>query len=116
MDDLPVVAIRIRQARVRAGISQRLLGIKAGIGPDTAASARVNNYERGRSEPAFAVLERFSEVLSVPAAFFIVRDDVMAEIILRIGELSPKDRRILLRQLSISGESSGKMKRIRTRQ
>ena len=104
MDDLPVVAKRLRQARERAGISQRQLGIKAGIGPETAASARMNNYERGRSEPAFAVLERLAKVLGVPLPYFYARDDVLAEIILRVGELSLNRRGDLLRNLSKGGK------------
>jgi transcriptional regulator with XRE-family HTH domain len=68
MGDVSVVAKRLRQARLRAGISQRQLGIKAGIDP-FAASARVNQYERGEHVPDLGTAARLARVLTVPAPF-----------------------------------------------
>jgi len=68
------VAQRIKQARQLLGISQRNLGIAAGI--DTAsASARMNQYERGKHVPDFDTLTQLAKVLSVPINYFYCVDD-----------------------------------------
>ncbi len=45
---------RLKEARLRAGLSQQKLGILAGIDEAT-ASARMNQYERGIHTPDFAL-------------------------------------------------------------
>ncbi len=50
MDELPVLSKRLREARAAAGISQEQLGILAGI-DEFSASARMNQYERGKHSP-----------------------------------------------------------------
>lgn len=76
---------RLRQLRLEQGISQKELGIRIGIDPDV-ASARVNQYERGRNEPAFEVVRLIARQFSVPAAFFYAEEDALAEMIRRFGE------------------------------
>ena len=49
MGDVSVVAKRLRQARLRVGLSQQQLGIKAGIDRFCRRSARINQYERGQA-------------------------------------------------------------------
>lgn len=73
-----IIGQRLREARLRAGLSQKALGIQAGIDEFT-ASPRVNQYERGKHTPEFQTVERFAEVLGVPAPFFYCRDDALAE-------------------------------------
>ena len=46
MEDGSVISRRLKQARVLAGLSQKQLGIKAGI-DEFSASPRINQYERG---------------------------------------------------------------------
>jgi transcriptional regulator with XRE-family HTH domain len=41
-----------KEARLRAGISQEKLGVLAGI-DEASASARMNQYERGKHTPDF---------------------------------------------------------------
>lgn len=76
-----VIGQRLREARLRAGLSQKELGIRAEIDEFT-ASPRVNQYERGRHIPEFQTVERFAAVLGVPAPYFYCRDDALAEWIL----------------------------------
>ncbi len=80
-----VVAQRLREARVRAGISQKKLGTLAGI-DEFSASARINQYERGKHSPEFNTVERLAKVLDTPTPFFYCRDDELAKWILRYGE------------------------------
>ncbi|HCH33065.1 MAG TPA: hypothetical protein DE045_08985, partial [Oceanospirillaceae bacterium] len=65
---------RLKQARIQCNISQRSLGIAAGI--DTAsASARMNQYERGKHVPDYDTLCKLAQVLGVPVPYFYANDD-----------------------------------------
>lgn len=82
-DDISnIVAKRLRQARKRAEISQEKLGILAGI-DEFSASARINQYERGKHVPDLKTLERLADVLGTPAPYFYAIDDDLAEYILK---------------------------------
>ncbi|WP_421506471.1 helix-turn-helix domain-containing protein [Erwinia rhapontici] len=71
---------RLKEARVRKGISQQKLGVLAGIDEAT-ASARMNQYERGIHVPDFELVCRLAEVLSVPSCYFYTVEDELAEIV-----------------------------------
>ena len=98
MGGVSVVARRIREARLRAGISQKQLGIKAGI-DEFSASARINQYERGKHMPDLQTVERLAAVLKVPAAYFYCADSELAELILKFGALGKGQRKQILRML-----------------
>lgn len=74
------IGLRLRQLRLEIGVSQRELGIRVGIDPDT-ASSRLNQYERGGKEPAFSIVRLLAKELGVPAAFFYAEDDALADAI-----------------------------------
>lgn len=86
-----MVGKRIRDARLRAGLSQKQLGIKAGI-DEFVASPRVNQYERGKHAPDFSTAERLAEVLGVPVPYFYAREDHLADWILAFQYLTPQSR------------------------
>lgn len=86
---------RLREARSKIGISQKQLGIAAGI-DEFSASARVNQYEVGTHTPTFDTAERLSSALGVPTPFFYAKDDLLAEIIIAVGQLPQSERRKLL--------------------
>lgn len=96
MNDDSVISKRLREARVAAGISQKRLGIEAGI-DEFSASPRINQYERGKHVPDFATVERFASVLGVPAAYFYARDDELARLILAFDQLNKNERENLLK-------------------
>lgn len=98
MERRPPTPRRLKAARRRAGLSQRKLGIAAGV-DEFSASARINHYERGRHMPDYGMAERLAKVLRCPAAYFYAREDDLAELILYIGRLPVRDRRRLLAQL-----------------
>lgn len=91
-----MVGKRIREARLRAGLSQKQLGIKAGI-DEFVASPRVNQYERGKHAPDFSTAERLAQVLGVPVAYFYAKEDHLADWILAFRELTHQGRMSLLR-------------------
>jgi len=71
---------RLKEARLKAGLSQQKLGILAGIDEAT-SSARMNQYEKGIHTPDFALACRLAEVLNIPACYFYTVEDDLAKII-----------------------------------
>ncbi|KFB98726.1 hypothetical protein GTGU_04397 [Trabulsiella guamensis ATCC 49490] len=71
---------RLKEARLRAGLSQQKLGILAGIDEAT-ASARMNQYERGIHTPDFALACKLAAVLNIPACYFYTVEDDLAEVV-----------------------------------
>ena len=90
-----VVAARLKMARLGAGLSQRELGVQAGMDPSV-ASPRVNQYERGKHTPDTSTLLKLGEVLGVPVAYFFADDDDLATLITTFHRLPVASRRRLL--------------------
>ena len=88
-------ALRMKAARKMLGISQMELGVRAGI-DESSASARINQYERGKHMPDFLTVCNLAKVLKVPAAYFYTEDDSLAELIMRFEKLKTADRKTLL--------------------
>jgi transcriptional regulator with XRE-family HTH domain len=84
---------RLKQARVLRQLSQKELGIQAGLDPFV-ASTRINRYELGVHEPDMATIERLASTLAVPAAYLFADDDRLARMILAFEQLpvAEKDR------------------------
>jgi transcriptional regulator with XRE-family HTH domain len=94
-----VVAARLRAARTEAGLSQRELGIHAGLDPSV-ASPRINQYERGKHTPDTSTLGKLGEVLNVPIAYFFATDEDLALLITRYHRFTQAQKRRLLASLS----------------
>ena len=92
-----VVAKRLKEARLRAGISQKQLGIRAGI-DEFSASPRINQYEQGKHTPGFSTVERLAKVLKVPTPFLYCRDDELAQWILVFRFISDQERQRIFNQ------------------
>ena len=75
------VARRLRSARTKVGISQKQLGIQAGM-DQFSASPRINQYERGKHVPDFATAARLAQVLLIPVTYLYADNDELAELIL----------------------------------
>ena len=82
-------------ARERLGISQMELGVRAGI-DESSASARINQYERGKHTPDFSTTRNLAKVLNMSPAYFYADDDNLAELIAIYGRLKPIERETLL--------------------
>jgi ribosome-binding protein aMBF1 (putative translation factor) len=76
----PLFARRLREARLRVGLTQEKLGIKAGL-DEAVASSRMNHYEQGVHEPDFTMILRLAKSLGISAAFFFCEDDALAEMV-----------------------------------
>ena len=74
------ISKRLKEARLTAGISQKKLGIAAGI-DEFVASARMNQYETGKHVPDFEIVQNIAKVLNLPAAFFYATENDLAELI-----------------------------------
>ncbi len=83
--------MRLKAARVRKGLTQMQLGVLAQI-DEYSASARINQYERGKHQPDFNTAERLAQVLSVPTPYFYARDDLLADFLLDWHALSAAAR------------------------
>ncbi|KHN60867.1 transcriptional regulator [Dickeya fangzhongdai] len=85
---------RLKDARLLRGLSQKGLGIAAGI-DEFVASARINRYEKGVHEANIVTASRLADALNVPLAYFYADDDNLAKIILMFAEL-PKEQQARL--------------------
>ena len=68
---------RLKEARKRKGLSQKQLGIFAGM-DEFSASARMNQYEKGVHSPDFKTVKALAKVLDVPTAFLFCEEDELA--------------------------------------
>lgn len=104
-------ATRLKQARLRKGARLKAAGMKGrysqervalNIGIDEAsASSRYNHYEQGRHLPELEMTKRLAKELEVPLAYLFCEDDVMAELLLQIHQMSAKKRK----QLNVLADS-----------
>ncbi|MBN7767327.1 helix-turn-helix domain-containing protein [Pectobacterium brasiliense] len=82
---------RLKQARLAKGLSQKKLGIAAGI-DEFVASTRINRYEKGVHEASIEIAQQLAEALDVPLAYFYTENDELAEMMLAFLALSPEKR------------------------
>ena len=98
MEQMSVFARRLRAAREARGVSQKQLGILAGI-DQFVASARINQYERGKHVPDMQTAQRLAAELNVPVSCLYEPDDDLAELIRLLGGCSRDQLRQLITQL-----------------
>jgi transcriptional regulator with XRE-family HTH domain len=101
----PVFASRLAQARKRAGLSQKQLGVLAGMDPSV-ASPRINQYEKGKHEPQLETAKRLAEVLGIPPAFLYTEDDQLANLLLLWNQLSPSVRKKMVKEAETSAKAA----------
>ncbi len=77
--------------RIKRELSQRDLGILAGLDPFV-ASARVNRYELGVHAPDMATAQRLARCLQVPLAYLFADDDRLARAILAFEQLNARQK------------------------
>ena len=92
-----MLAHRLKQARLRAGLSQEKLGKLAGIDP-MSASARMNQYERGKHSPDYQLMCRVAEILKMPVSWFYTEDEEHARLQEIFYLLGPVERKLLVVQ------------------
>ncbi|MGA4607611.1 helix-turn-helix domain-containing protein [Pseudoalteromonas maricaloris] len=87
--------LRLKEARKAAGYTQQQLGIALGMEPNT-ASARMNQYEKGKHAPDFTTMKRIADELGVPVAYFYCEEDDLAELICAWNNVEQAERVKLL--------------------
>ena len=86
---------RLKESRLRRGLSQRQLGIEAGIDASV-ASPRVNQYETGKHRPDTNMVHQLCKVLEIPVAYLYADDDELALILLKFGQLDKATKKQVL--------------------
>lgn len=99
---MSVLAKRLKEARLKAALSQERLGVLAGI-DEMSASARMNQYERGKHAPDWLTIEKLSAVLEVPTAYFYAADDDEALLLLAFHRLPAGKRASILKMVQAEG-------------
>lgn len=89
---------RLKEARERKSLSQKQLGIQAGLDPFVAGT-RINRYELGVHQPDLATVQRLADVLEVPTAYLFAEDERLARMILAFDRLSATEKDQLLKKV-----------------
>jgi transcriptional regulator with XRE-family HTH domain len=97
MVDSPIKK-RLKEGRLAAKLSQKALGIAAGM-DEFSASARMNHYEKGRHTPDYTMLKRIASVLKLPVAYFYAESDEMAQWIKLFNQMTQAKRKAILKKL-----------------
>jgi len=90
---------RLKEARLAAKLSQKKLGIAAGM-DEFSASARMNHYEKGRHTPDYSMLKSIASVLKLPVAYFYADSDELAHWLVLFTQLKKSERSKLLKKQS----------------
>ncbi|MET1079962.1 MAG: helix-turn-helix transcriptional regulator [Pseudomonas sp.] len=90
-----VWARRLRAAREAKGLSQKQLGIEAGLDPSV-ASTRINRYEMGVHRADQPITQKVAEVLNIPVAYLYADYDGLAELILTFERATAEQKAYLL--------------------
>lgn len=98
LTEIYMITKRLKEARLRAGLSQEKLGILAGI-DEASASARMNQYEKGKHTPDFNTVMKFAKVLNIPVPFFYTDDNQLAEMIITYALLTENDKKELISKI-----------------
>ncbi|MEZ8128145.1 helix-turn-helix domain-containing protein [Enterovibrio norvegicus] len=97
------IPTRLKEARKKAGITQKDLGIKIGMEPSS-ASGRMNHYEKGRHTPDIGTLRRMADELGVPLNYFFCESELSAELACVIDRMSDEEKAALIATLGGDGE------------
>ncbi|MGF1688412.1 helix-turn-helix domain-containing protein [Photobacterium japonica] len=99
------IPTRLKEARKKAGITQKELGIRIGMEPSS-ASGRMNHYEKGRHTPDIGTLRRMADELNVPLNYFFCESELSASLACAIDKMSDEDKAALIEQLTHKPEKS----------
>jgi transcriptional regulator with XRE-family HTH domain len=87
---------RLKEARLAACLSQKQLGIQAGLDPFV-ASTRINRYELGVHKADFMIAQHLAKVLDIPTSYLYTEDDALAELMVAYHRLSTKKKNEILK-------------------
>ncbi|ARP39580.1 MULTISPECIES: helix-turn-helix domain-containing protein [Vibrio] len=95
------IPVRLKEVRKKAKISQKELGMRIGI-DESSASARMNQYEKGKHTPDISTLKKMADELGVPLNYFFCEDESSAELVCLIAKMSKAEKQKLI---SLIGEN-----------
>tara|TARA_R110000744_G_C19370458_1_gene562435 strand:+ start:2697 stop:2999 length:303 start_codon:yes stop_codon:yes gene_type:complete len=93
------IPVRLKEARKRAHMTQKELGLRIGMDLGS-ASSRMNHYEKDRHTPDIQTLQRMADELKVPLNYLFCDSTESAELACLIDRLSIEERQELIKQLS----------------
>lgn len=76
-------------------MTQEQLGIQAGI-DEFSASARINQYEKGKHLPNRQMGQHLAKTLHVPTGFLYEEDDLLASLLATAAKLTGEKKKNLL--------------------
>jgi transcriptional regulator with XRE-family HTH domain len=94
-----VWATRFKEARLASGLSQKQVGIGAGL-DEFVASTRINRYELGVHQADYPMSIRLAQVLSVPVAYLYCDSDEFARLLLAFHRAPKAVRRVAVKLLT----------------
>ena len=86
---------RLKEARKKAKLSQKALGVRIGM-DESSASPRMNQYEKGKHTPDIGTLKALADELGVPLSYFFCDDEISAELAMNLNKLSETDKQKVL--------------------
>ena len=89
---------RLKEARKKIGISQKELGVLAGV-DEFSASSRVNHYEKGNHAPSFAMSKQFAEILKIPTSFLYEENDGIAAMLLLFYCFNDQEKKLIIESI-----------------
>ncbi len=90
--------LRLKTARKKAGLTQQQLGMRLGM-EQSSASARMNQYEKGKHAPDYQTMQLIAAELGLPVAYFYCDDELLAELICAISTLKKEEQELLLKKI-----------------
>lgn len=93
-----VFSARLKTLRLECQLSQKQLGIDAGI-DEFVASARINRYEQAVHAPDYSIVQKLAAVLNAPVPYFYAEEEDVAEMILLYHRIAKKDKKEVLKNL-----------------
>jgi transcriptional regulator with XRE-family HTH domain len=81
---------RLRDRRKLLELSQEAVGVSIGL-YESCSRTRISRYESGIHEPKIATVWLLSKALNAPVAYFYAEKDEVAELILKISQMSDEE-------------------------
>jgi len=99
-----VWATRFKHARLQSGLSQKDVGVAAGL-DEFVASTRINRYEVGVHQPDYQMSVRLARALHIPVAYLYCDSDEMADMLIAFHRAQRGERRAVLKLLTARSDS-----------
>ncbi|MBB1199014.1 XRE family transcriptional regulator [Enterobacteriaceae bacterium 89] len=92
---------RLKTARLAKGLSQKNLGILAGI-DEFVASTRINRYEQGVHQASIEVVHQLAKALDVPPAYFYTDDEELAQLLFNWKRIDSEVKKMIMTTINLN--------------